>query len=69
VHVSKRKAEGVPKLLHAGLDTKKGLKFIALELLDKTLEEWFNICNRKFSLQTVSMIAISLVIVTTDTSS
>lgn len=60
--ISQQKAEGASKLLHSGLDKEKGLKFIALELLDKTLEEWFSLCNCKFSLETVSMIAISLVI-------
>lgn len=52
-------APGIPRAIWFGAEL--GYRAIVMDLLGSSLEELFNLCNRKFSLKTVLMIGDQMV--------
>jgi serine/threonine protein kinase len=52
------KGEGIPKVYCYG--NNKTFNILVIELLGKSLEDQFNICGRKFSLKTVTILGIEI---------
>lgn len=51
---------GIPKLIFSGIVGKKYV--IVMEMLGPNLEKLFNTCNRRFSLKTVTQLALQIVL-------
>ena len=47
---------GFPRLLKQGISVENELIYLATELLGPSLEDLFNLCNKKFSLKTSLML-------------
>ena len=52
--------EGIPEVKHFSNNT-NGLKILIMNFLGPSFEDLFNFCSRKFSLKTISMIAIQII--------